>query len=94
MTKDDRQVFVKALRAIEQLQFRNFALEALLEKFGPPTWSHLADKLANDEQVHPDIREKFRRRYENLERDDPQPDSVQQALLNSLLSFPSKGKPN
>ncbi|HMB82526.1 MAG TPA: hypothetical protein VKI40_00600 [Terriglobales bacterium] len=94
MTKEDRQVFVKALRAIEQLQFRNFALESLLEKFGPPGWSRLADEVANDEQIHPDIREKFRRRYKDLERDDPQPDSAQQALLNFLLSFPSKGKPN
>jgi hypothetical protein len=94
MTKDDRQMFVKALRALEQLQFRNFALESLLAKFGPPGWSRLADEVANDEQVHPDIREKFRQRYEDLERDDPQPDSAQQALQKFLLSFPSTGKPN
>jgi len=94
MTKEDRQVFVKALRALEQLQFRNFALETLLVKFGPPGWNQLADELANNEKVHPDIREKFRRKYAELQRDDPQPDHAQQALLNFLLTFPSKGEPN
>lgn len=94
MTKEDRQVLAKALQALEQFYFRNLALETLLEKFGPPDWSHLAEKLANDERLHPDIRERFRRRYADLERDDPQPDSAQQALLNFLLSLPAKGKPN
>jgi hypothetical protein len=94
MTKEDRQVLTKALRALERLCFRNLALETLLEKFGPQNWSRLADELANDERLHPDTRERFRLRYEDLERDDPQTNSTQQELLNLLLSLPTKGKPN
>jgi hypothetical protein len=91
MTKEDRQTFAKALRTIEKLQFYNFALESLAEKYAPRNWKPLADELANDEQLHPELRDKFRRACEALERD---PDPTQKALLDLLLSLPRKGNPN
>jgi hypothetical protein len=91
MTKDDKLLLAKAIRAIEKLQFYNFALESLAEKYAPRNWKSLAEKLASDEQLHPELRDKFRRVYEGLEQDH---DPTQKALLDCLLSLPQKGKPN
>jgi hypothetical protein len=91
MTTEDRQALVKVLRLLKQLYFRNLALEVIAEKFGPAGWNQLADKLANDESLHPEVREAFLLKVAELERDS---DPTQKALLDFLLSLPAKGKPN
>jgi hypothetical protein len=92
MTKDDKLLLAKTLQAIERLQFYNLALESLAEKYAPRNWKSLADELAGDERLHPELRDRCRRVYEDLERDDPQTDSSR--LLALFLSLPTKGKPN
>jgi hypothetical protein len=91
MTKDDTLLLSKALRAIEKLCFDNLALEALAEKYAPRNWKSLADELASDEQLRPDLRERFRRAYAELEDDQP---PSQLALADLLRSLPTKGKPS
>jgi hypothetical protein len=91
MTKDDMLLLAKAFRAIEKLCFQNLALEALLEKYAPRNWKSLADELSVDERLHPEVRERFRRIYEELERAEL---PNQTALADFLLSLPVKGKPN
>jgi hypothetical protein len=92
MTKDDKLLLAKTLQAIAKLHFYNLALESLAEKFAPRNWKSLADELAGDERLHPELRDRFRRVYEDLERDDPQTDSNQ--FLDLFLALPTKGKPN
>jgi hypothetical protein len=91
MTKDDKLLLAKALRAIETLSFQNLALESLAEKYGPPNWKSLADELANDEQLRPEVRARFLRAYAELEHEQHPNQSV---LLEFLRSLPVKGKPN
>lgn len=91
MTRDDKLALAKALRTIEKLHFYNLALETLAEKYAPRNWKSLADELANDEQLHPELRGRFLRVYGALERE---PDPSHKALLDLLLSLPRRGKPN
>jgi hypothetical protein len=91
MTKEDMRALETTLRAYETIHFRNIGLETLLEKFGPPNWSQLADELAHDERLCPDIRAKFRQAYAELEHAQL---PNQSALVDLLRSLPVKGKPN
>jgi hypothetical protein len=91
MTKDDMLLFAKTVRTIEKLHFDNLALEVLAEKYAPRNWKSLVDELAGDELLHPEVRERFRLAYAELEREQSPNRSVFVELLRSL---PAHGKPN
>jgi hypothetical protein len=90
MNADERKTLSLALHALEQLMFRTLALEALLEHNHIPDWKVLAERLASDANLHPEIRARFREVYSELERDRDDPD----AMLQLLRSLPTPGKPN
>lgn len=96
MTKQECQLLVLVLRALESLHFRNAALESILEKFPPPAeklpdWNSTALELAQDPGVQPRTRERFRRIVAEIE--DAQIPS-QSALAELLRLLPVRGKPN
>lgn len=85
----DKQALLSALRAVERLHFQNLALETLLEFYRVPNWKTLAQQMASDEAIQPEVRAEFHKLFEELERE---PDlSVVEAFL---LSLPTAGKPN
>ena len=90
MTKDD-MLLAKAFRTIEKLLFDNLALEVLAEKYAPRNWSSFVHELAGDGRLHPEVRDRFRRVYDELELEQRPNQSV---LLDLLRSLPVRGKPN
>ena len=91
MPKDDRQILAEALQAIETFYFRNEALEVLLAKYGPPNWKSLADGLASDERLYPEVRDRFRRIHAELRKEQAASSSLVAELLRAL---PVHGKPS
>jgi len=91
MKEDDKPLLAILLRTIEQLCFQNLALEALADKFAPQDWKTLVDKLASDERLHPEVRERFRQIYAELGNEQSPSQSV---LENFLRQVVVRGKPN
>lgn len=85
----DVHALLSALRLAERFYFRNLALETILEFHRVPDWRSQSEAIATNRDIQPEVRARFERLYEELERDLDL--SVVEAFLRSV---PRSGEPN